>query len=114
MNLQIGQMWLWENLYNDSCPGGKSLQLPILKFNIDTTKSMIDAMPLVGHCFKPGVKSFIAITFKRCKILIEQIESTCSLESELFFISICSIKIFNMSKVIAKIKVLQSSTPFSS
>ena len=52
INLQIGQMWLWESLYADSCPDGKSLQLPILKFKIDTTKSMIEAMPLVGHCFK--------------------------------------------------------------
>ena len=33
------------------------------------------------------------ITFLRLKIQTEHIDSTCSLESELFFVSICSIRI---------------------
>ena len=46
MNLQFGQMWLWEHLYGDSCPKAPSgLQIPILKFKLDVTKSMIEALP---------------------------------------------------------------------
>ena len=48
MNLQFGQMWLWEHLYGDSCPKSPSgLQIPILKFKLDVTKSMIEALPQV-------------------------------------------------------------------
>ena len=47
-------------------------------------------------------KLVFAITFKILKNLMEHIERVCSLESKLFLISICSIRILDILEVIAK------------
>ena len=39
----------------------------------------------------------LIITFKTAKILTDDIEPTCSLESKLHFVSICSVEIFSSS-----------------
>ena len=41
-------------------------------------------------------------TRKRLKILMEHIDINCSLESQLFFISICSVGIFSLTRVIRR------------
>ena len=51
---------------------------------------------------KPGLIIFDTTSIK-LKIVMEHIESICSLESELFFVSIRLIRILDVKKVIAKI-----------
>ena len=58
-------------------------------------------------------KLVFAITYKISRILMEHIESICSLESGLIFMSICSIRILNILEVIAKMsfsKIAKCST----
>ena len=47
-------------------------------------------------------KLVFVITSRMLRILTEHIEKVCSLESKLFLISICSVRIFNILEVIAK------------
>ena len=47
-------------------------------------------------------KLVFAITSKTLRIVTEHIDSICSLESRLFFGSICSVRIHNILEVIAK------------
>ena len=42
--------------------------------------------------------SIFVITFKKLKILMEDIDIICSLESQLFFIYICSVGIFSLTR----------------
>ena len=51
---------------------------------------------------KPGLIIFDTTSIK-LRIVMEHIEPICSLESELFFVSICLIRILDVQKVIAKI-----------
>ena len=48
------------------------------------------------------VKYFLNITSRILRILVEHINSICSLESKLFLISICSIRTLGIFEVIAK------------
>ena len=56
--------------------------------------------PRVEH-FANFVKLIIAITFKMLRILTENIDSICCLESEIFLGSTCSFRVLNIFVVIA-------------
>ena len=98
-----GIIWpVWSWITSGSQPGDATSgrAFSVVSDKIKATDFNRD-LTTVGH-FAVFENLVFAMISKMLRILTEHIEKVCSLESKLFLISLCSIRILNIQEVITK------------